>query len=96
MKSRNSHSRKRKLFNDSLNVVGKKIEYYRDLKNMSRLELSNKLMLLGLDIHEHSIYNIEKGYRTIVDYELYAIAKVLDIDISDLFSKEFRNKFDNV
>ena len=47
-----------------LNVVGSKIKYYRELNNLSYQKLSDKLMLLGIDIHKQAIYNIEKGIRT--------------------------------
>lgn len=49
-----------------LNVVGTKIKYYRELNNLSYQKLSDKLMLLGIDIHKQAIYNIEKGIRTVV------------------------------
>lgn len=42
-----------------LNVVGSKIKYYRELNNLSYQKLSDKLMLLGIDIHKQAIYNIE-------------------------------------
>ena len=50
-----------------LNVVGSKIKYYRELNNLSYQKLSDKLMLLGIDIHKQAIYNIEIGIRTVVD-----------------------------
>ena len=53
-----------------LNVVGEKIKYYRELNKLSYQKLSDKLMLLGIDIHKQAIYNIEIGIRTVVDYEL--------------------------
>lgn len=60
-----------------LNVVGKKIQYYRKLNNLSYQGLSDRLMLYGIDIHKQSIYNIEIGVRTVVDYELCGFAMVL-------------------
>lgn len=41
-------------------------------------------MILGIDIHKQALYNIEIGIRTVVDYELCAIAKCLNITINDL------------
>ena len=38
-----------------LNVVGSKIKYYRELNNLSYQKLSDKLMLLGIDIHKQAI-----------------------------------------
>lgn len=57
-----------------MNVVGDKIRYYREMNNFSYQKLSDMLMLMGVDIHKQSIYNIEKGTRTVVDYELCAFA----------------------
>ena len=48
-------------------------------------------MLLGVDIHKQAIYNIEVGKRTIVDYELCALAKCFGISVNDL-TDEFFNK----
>ena len=76
-------------FENSSNVCGKKIEELRKEKNWSRATLSNKLMILGIDINYDSIYKIEKGRRIIKDFELSALAKVLDISETELL-KDFR------
>ena len=68
----------------SLNVTGNKIKYYRELNNLSYQKLSNELMLLGIDIHKQAIYNIEKGIRTVVDYELAGFAKCFNISTDKL------------
>ena len=72
-----------------LNVVGTKIKYYRELNNLSYQKLSDKLMLLGIDIHKQAIYNIEVGKRTIVDFELCAFAKCFGISVNDLTDEYF-------
>ena len=73
-----------------LNVVGTKIKYYRELNNLSYQKLSDKLMLLGIDIHKQAIYNIEVGKRTIVDFELCAFAKCFGISVNDLTDEYFK------
>ena len=73
----------------SLNVIGNKIKYYREKNNLSYQKLSDKLMLLGVDIHKQAIYNIEVGKRTIVDYELCAFAKIFGISVNDLTDEYF-------
>ncbi len=73
-----------------LNVVGSKIKYYRELNNYSYQKLSDKLMLLGIDIHKQAIYNIEIGIRTVVDYELCGFAKVFNITVNDLTNDYFK------
>ena len=67
-----------------LNVVGKEIKLYREQLKMSRQDLSNKLMMFGIDISSQSIFDIENGYRTVVDYELSAIAKILNVTTDKL------------
>lgn len=74
-----------------LNVVGDKIRYYREKNNLSYQKLSDMLMLYGIDIHKQAIYNIEKGVRTVVDYELCGFAKCFKIDINEL-TKDYFNK----
>lgn len=56
--------------------------------------LSNKLMILGIDINYDGIYKIENGRRIIKDFELAAIAKVLNTTETDLL-KEFNQKLDS-
>ena len=75
----------------SLNVIGNKIKYYREKNNLSYQKLSDKLMLVGVDIDKQAIYNIEVGKRTIVDYELCAFAKCFGISVNDS-TDEFFNK----
>lgn len=70
--------------NGKLNVIGSKIQLYRKEFPLSRQELSDKLILLGIDIPEKAIYHLEKGTRTIVDFEICAIAKVLKIPVQNL------------
>ena len=80
---------------DRLNTAGKLIYQRRNLLNYSRQELSNKLMLLGVDISIQSLYDIEIGKRTVLDYELCSIAKVLDISTDELLSS-FKAYLDSI
>ena len=81
--------------NGKLNIVGNAIKIIREQQGLSRQELSNKLMILGIDISSQSIFDIEKGTRTVVDYELCTIAKILDTTTYNLL-KNFRNYLDNI
>lgn len=71
----------RKKYNNKINISGKLIRKYRETQNLSREQLSTKLMLEGVDISAQSIANIENETRTVVDYELRGIASVLQIDV---------------
>lgn len=77
-----------------LNTVGKNILILRSERKMSRQKLSDKLMLKGVDISTQSIYDIEVGKRTVLDYELCAIAKELDTSADELL-QDFSYKLDN-
>lgn len=78
-------------YDNKSNVIGKEIEKLRKQNNLSRAALSNKLMILGIDINYDSIYKIENGRRIVKDFELSALAKVLNTTETDLL-KDFRNK----
>lgn len=75
-----------KRYNGRLNMVGSKIKFHRESKEMSLVELSNALMLLGIDIPKNSLQRLESGKRTLKDYELGAICKVLKLSADDILS----------
>lgn len=77
-----------KKLNGNLNIVGKNIASTRIQNNLSRQNLSDRLILMGIDISSQSIYEIEAGKRTVIDYELCAIAKALKTS-SDTLLKDF-------
>ena len=85
MNSRNSRNPYKDL-DGKKNVTGANINYYRTKRDYSVQQLSDKLIMLGLDLHRQSIFLIESGKRTVSDYELAAIAEVLDITPNDLLS----------
>lgn len=82
----------RRKYNDKMNISGMRVKEYRKLRKLSREELSNKLMLIGIDVPGQAIANLENGTRTIVDYELCGIAEVLDISILDLLKDYEKQK----
>ena len=61
------------------------------LSGWARSKLSDELMLIGIDINYDSIYKIEKGRRIVKDFELSAIAKLLEVDETELL-KDFKKK----
>ena len=83
-------------FNEKSNVIGNIIQKLRKSQKLSRASLSNKLMILGIDINQDGIYKIEKGTRIIKDFELSAFAIVLNTSETELlssFRKELLNNF---
>ena len=54
---------------------------------MSQQSLSTKLELLGVYVCRGSISRIEDKQRTVTDIELFAIAKVLGVTVSELIGE---------
>ncbi len=70
---------------ETMNLVGYNIKALRKKEKLSQKRLSEKLELLGVYICRGSISRIEDGLRTVTDIELFALAKVLNVSINDLF-----------
>lgn len=75
-------------YNDRLNIIGNNLKEYRKQLNISQEQLCSKLALLGITLYKNDIYRIENNKRTIKDFELWGIAKVLKIKCEDLFDIE--------
>lgn len=82
-----------KTLNGKVNITGINIKNIREQLKISRQALSDELMLLGIDINSQSIFDIETGTRTVIDYELCAIAKILNTTTDDLM-KDFKEDLD--
>ena len=70
---------------DKKNLIGGNLKKLRSKLKISQQELSNKLELLGVYVCRGSISRIEDYSRTVTDIELFAIAEVLKIDVSELY-----------
>lgn len=70
---------------EKMNLIGGNVRKIRKKKKLSQQYLSNQLELLGVYVCRGSVSRIEDYSRTVTDIELFAIAKVLDVDIKDLF-----------
>lgn len=75
-------------FNGKLNVLGNRIKYYREKNNLTLVQLSDKLQLIGIDIPKNSLQRLEKGMRSIKDFELAGLSKILNISIDEML-KDF-------
>lgn len=73
-----------KKFENNLNVISKNMNEIRTNKNISLSKLSDKLMLMGIDISKQSLYRIEKNKRSVRDYELSGIALALEVSTDEL------------
>ncbi len=75
-------------YNGKLNVIGENVRRFREAEKLSLTQLSNKLLLLGIDIPKSSLQNIEMGKRVVKEYEFYALCKVFNISMEDML-KDF-------
>ncbi|MBR7071007.1 MAG: helix-turn-helix transcriptional regulator [Clostridia bacterium] len=69
---------------NKMNLIGANLKAIRERKKMSQQMLSNKLELLGVYVCRGSVSRIEDYQRTVTDIELFAICKVLNIDVNEL------------
>ncbi len=71
----------------SANVVGRCVERLRLEKGIKQLDFISMLQSCGLDINPTSYSKLEGQLRHANDLELYYIAKVLKVEIGELFSE---------
>ena len=81
-------------YENNLNIIGPILREKRKAKKLSFEQLSNKLLLLGINIPVTCLHRIENSQRTVRDYELCALSIALDIDVKDLLNP-FINKLKN-
>ena len=67
------------------NIVGANIERIRKERNLKQVEMIAQLQIAGLDINPTSYSKLEGQVRMATDKEIYAIAKILKVDINELF-----------
>lgn len=79
-----------KKYENNLNVISHNLKIIRMSKNISLCCLSDRLMLMGIDISKQSLYRIEQNKRSVRDYELSSIAIALDVQTDDLL-RDFIN-----
>ena len=92
MNERNQLMQIKKL-NGKSNVIGKNIKKYRELRNLTQRDLSNKIALLGIDIYHSDISQIENQKLLLKDFEIIAFCKVLGVTYDQLF-EDTDNIFD--
>ncbi len=69
------------------NMVGDKVRKLRTAQRMSQQTLSDRLETFAIYICRGSISRIEEKQRTVTDIELYGLAKVLGVSITELFEE---------
>lgn len=66
------------------NLVGKRLKEARSNAQspLTQEELSKKLSKLGVSIDRAGVAKIETGVRGVLDFELVALAKALDVKVT--------------
>ena len=70
------------------NVVGKRIKEIREQSGITQEQLAIRLEVTGWQVDRFVISKIERGERQVLDKEVQLIAKVLKVDVSNLFNDE--------
>lgn len=73
-----------KRYNNEKNISGILIRSAREEKGMSKVRLSQLLDTYGIYINTDELLRIEKNQLLVKDFELVAIAQILDIDLNQL------------
>ena len=71
-----------KRYNNKKNISGILIRSAREEKGMSKVRLSQLLDTYGIYINTDELLRIEKNQLLVKDFELVAIAQILDIDLN--------------
>ncbi len=67
------------------NVVGPQVRRIRSQRELSQAELAVRLQLAGLDWGRVALAKIESQIKKVSDAELFVIAKILRVEMEELF-----------
>ena len=76
---------RRKEYGDA-NIVGRNIERLRKERGIKQKDFISKMQILGIDINPTSYSKLEGQVRLASDREVYVSAKILNVDIEELFT----------
>jgi transcriptional regulator with XRE-family HTH domain len=68
-----------------LNVIGPKVRAVRESLDLSQEELAAKCQVAGLDITRGTLAKIEACVRSVADFEVHALARMLKVPVDTLF-----------
>ena len=75
-------------FNGRKNICGDRIHEARCRHRLTQCDLAAKLQLAGIIIERDSVSRIEIGTRFVADYELRALAEILQVSVNWLLGLE--------
>ena len=70
------------------NISGERIREARLKRRLTQADFAAQLQVVGITIERDSISRIEIGTRFVADFELMAMAKVLNVSVEWLLSEE--------
>ena len=73
-----------KKYNNQKNIAGLLTKKAREEKEMTKAELSKRLELKGVNINSDELLLIEKNKLLVKDFEIAAIAEILNIDLNNI------------
>lgn len=68
------------------NIAGHRIEQIRTEKGLKQRYIVDKMKIRGIDISISTFSKIEGQSRLLCDYELAAIADILDVPVAELLT----------
>lgn len=74
-------------YNGRKNLCGNNVRRLRRSKGMTQDLLSQRLQLEGIIVDRFAVAKIEAGTRFVADYELYALAAILGVQMEELVKK---------
>lgn len=84
-KRREKIMKSRKRGYGNLNLIGRTVEKLRKQRQIKQKDFIARLQVSGVDINPTSYSKLEGQIRMATDIELYFIAKILKVSISDLY-----------
>ena len=76
---------------DQKNVIGKRLRQVRKRQKVTQLDLAARMQVLGVNVDQQAISNIENNKRIVTDYELACFCKALRCTEKDLL-QDFYDK----
>ena len=70
------------------NIVGAKIEVRRKELGMKQVDLLAQLQVKGIELTASGLSKLEGQLRSVNDYEVVAIAEILDVPVTWLLGKD--------
>ena len=70
------------------NMIGRYVERIRLEKGIKQKDMIVQMQVMGFDINPTSYSKLEGQVRLATDREIYAISKILNVDMETLFKKD--------